>query len=270
MRPIIKIVLPLLILLGATVATAASADPIPPTTPYPAPAERAPACPNAAGKVVAAQAEYGRAGVAYDLAKRSYLAGGGSYAAMVEAEIALHVAGITLNERKYAELICRNDRHKPGDMACVKLKLQLNQLIDELPLRTRVEYLAKEQYELIKWASEQGVAGVNEVAKAKAAAEAAEGERTGVQGEIAALRREIAALNPPCLNAERPAPAPAPRPVPAPAPAPAPTSAPTPVPTSSTTVPPTEEPTSISTPPVLISTIAPAPTSARISQTLTP
>jgi hypothetical protein len=268
MRPIVKIVLPLLILLGATVATTASADPIPPTTPYPAPAERAPACPNAAGKVVAAQAEYGRAGIAYDLAKQSYLAGGGSYAAMAEAEIALHLAGIALNEKKYAELICRNDRHKPADMACVKLKLQLNQLIDELPLRTRVEYLAKEQYDLIKWAYDQGVAGVNEVAKAKAAADAAEGERTGVQGEIDALRREIGALNPPCLNAERPAPAPAPRPVPAPAPAP--TSAPTPVPTSSTTVPPTEVPTSISAPPVLISTIAPAPTSARISQTLTP
>jgi hypothetical protein len=171
-------------------------------------------------------------------------------------------SGPTLNDKKYAELICRNDRHKPADMACVKL--QLNQLIDELPLRSRVEYLAKEQYDLIKWASEQGAAGVNEVAKAKAAAEAAEGERTGVQGEIEALRREIGALNPPCQNAERPAPAPRPVPVPAPAP----TSAPVPAP--STTVPQTEEPTSITTQPVLNLTIAPTPGSARISQTLTP
>jgi hypothetical protein len=239
MRPILKIVLPLLILLGAAVATAASADPIPPTTPYPAPADRAPECPKARGAVVAAEAEFARAGVAYDLAKRSYLAGGGSYAAMAEAEIAMHVAGIALNDKKYAELICRNGRHKPADMACVNLKLQLNQLIDELPLRTRVEYLAKEQYDLVKWGYDRGVVGENELAKAKAAAEAAEGQRTGVQGEIEALRKEIRALNPPCQNAERPAPAPAPRPVPVP---PAPTSAPAPVPTSSTTVPPTFTP----------------------------
>jgi hypothetical protein len=217
MRPVVKIVLPLAVVLGAVTVAVAVADPIAPTTPYPAPVADAPTCEAKRLAVQEAQADYKYAKSMYDLEKEVFDSGTGSPADLWVAERELQLASITLNEAKYAEVACRNEKGNAADKVCVGLALQLNKLIDELPMRKALESGAKAQYNRVVGGRAAGVEGKKALAAATRDAEKFEAARKRVEQEIADLRDAIK-KNPACakFDPERPVAKP-----------PAPTSAPT-------------------------------------------
>jgi hypothetical protein len=248
MRPIVKIVLPLAMVLGVATAVAV-ADPIPPTTPYPAPAADAPACEAKRLAVQEAQADYKFAKDMYALEKEVFDSGTGTPAALWAAEKELHLAAIALNEAKYAEVACRNEKGNAANKVCVGLALQLNKLIDELPMRKALEAGAKAEYNRLLKARAVGAEGKRALAAALRDAEKAEATTKRIEQEIADLRDAIK-KNPACakFDPERPVAKPPAPPNPAPTSAPTqPTDVPTSTPTDPTSAPtqPTDLPTSV-------------------------
>jgi hypothetical protein len=249
MRLSVKIALPLVALLGAATALVAAADPIDPTTPYPPPAPNAPACAAKQFAVQEAQADYKYAKTMYDLEKEVYDSGTGTPAALWAAEKDLQLAAIALNEAKYAELICRNEKGKAEDKVCVALALQLNKLIDELAMRKALEAGAKAEYNRIAKIRNLGAEGKKLLAAALRDAEKFEATRKRIEQEIQDLRDTIK-TTPACAkyNPERPASKP-------------------PAPTSTTTepTPTTTEPTGSPTPTVTEPTAVPTSTSVLVN-----
>lgn len=228
MKPAVRVLLPIVILLGVATGVMAAAEPIEPTTPYPPPAAGAPACAAKGLAVQEAQAEYKYAKSMYELEKELYDAGTGSPSSLWGADKELQVAGIALNEAKYAELVCRNEKGKAEDKVCVGLALQLNKLIDELSMRKALGTGANREYNRVVTASMAGVEGKKALAAALRDSEKFEATKKRVEQEIQDLRDSIK-NNPACakFDPERPAPKP-----------PAPTSSTTePIATSTTTEP---------------------------------
>lgn len=230
MRPSIKITLALVVLLCAATAAVAMADPIAPTTPYPAPAADAPACEAKRLAVREAKIDHDFAEKMYVLEKQVFDGGAGTLAALWAAERELHLASIALNEAKYAEATCRNDKGNAADKVCVGLALRLNKLLDELPSRVALEDLAKKDHKRVGEGAGSGVEDKRSLAAAERTALKAEATRQRIEQEIKDLREAIK-NNPACanFNAERPRavpPAPPAPPVPPVPPVPpAPTSA---------------------------------------------
>jgi hypothetical protein len=261
MRPIVKVVLPLAVLLSGAAAalapSAAGAAPIPPTAPYPAPPANAPQCRPENRAVAAAQAEYDPAVRTYTRAKRVWDEGGGiAYQDVQKAELALHKAGIELNKKKYAEATCRF-KGTPTATVCDTLGLQLNEVIDELAIRLRVEQVSNELWRQAYDAYWSSAGSADDLDKAAAAAGVAKAERERVEAVIQRTRGLLIALalaGVPCPDAERPAP---------PAATATPSASPTATATATATATPTATPTVSA--PATVTSAAPATTSTSIT-----
>jgi hypothetical protein len=127
----IKIVLPVAVLFVAATAVALAA-PITPTTPYPAVPANADVCLVEKLEIQRQQAEFDTAMREYDRI-RSLYPRSASASELRAAERAVHLAGIRLNNAKYAEAACRNNLGNDANKACIALALELNRLIDEAP-----------------------------------------------------------------------------------------------------------------------------------------
>lgn len=235
MKLLVRIVAPVAVAI-ATAATVAVAAPIAPPTPYPNVPANADVCKVEKLEIQKQQAKYDLAKGNYDRTKQLYDRGSASAEQLRTDEAALHNAAIALNNAKYAEAACRNNKGNDPKKACIGLSLELNRLTDELPLRQELERIARANYDMMLNLARQGTASAEQVATAKAAWEVAQAERQQVQQKIIDQREAIAA-NPACRDypSERPTP-------------------------TSTTVPPSSSPTSTTIPPSS-SPSSPTPTS---------
>jgi outer membrane protein TolC len=224
MKLLVKIVAPVAVAI-ATAAAVAVAAPIAPTTPYPEVPANADVCKVEKLEIQKQQAKYDLAKGNYDRTKRAYDSGSASIEQLRTDEAALHNATIALNNAKYAEAACRNNKGNDPKKVCIGLSLELNRLIDELALRVQLEAIARANYDSVLALAQKGVASAEQVATAKAAWEVAQAERQQAEQKITDQREAITA-NPACRDypSERPAP-------------------------TSTTTPPPSSPPSTSTPP---------------------
>src|SRR5689334_11653513 len=118
MRRLFKIALPVVVLLTVA-ATVALAGPAVPRTPYPDVPANADVCKVEKLEIQKKQVEYDYAKKVYDRALANYNKGSGSLGAVQQAEVALDQATIALNNAKYAEAACRNDKGNAADKVCV-------------------------------------------------------------------------------------------------------------------------------------------------------
>lgn len=206
MRRLFKIVLPVVILLAVAATVALAAPPVP-TTPYPAVPANADVCKVEKLEIQKKQVEYDYAKKVYDKALTAYNRGAGSLGAVQQAEIALDQAAIALNNAKYAETACRNDKGNAADKVCVALALELNRLLDELAQRQEIERLTKALYDAAVEQVRRGAGSSDEVDLAEKNWKVAQLDRQQVEQKIADQRAKIAAT-PACKDypVERPMP----------------------------------------------------------------
>lgn len=253
MKLLIKIVLPMVVLFAAATAVALAA-PIAPTTPYPNVPANADVCLVEKLEIQRRQLEYDAAVTDYNRVRRLYERHAASASELRAAERAVHLAGIQLNNAKYAEAACRNNLRDDPNKACITMSLELNRLIDELPMRRELERLARADYDAAVRAG--SAVAPAELERLRLAAQVATIERQQAEQRITDQRARIAA-NPACREypSERPTP----------------TSTPSGTPTSTGTSTPTISPTSPSSPPVSTtpSTTTP-PSSPQPTSSITP
>jgi hypothetical protein len=201
----IKIVLPVAVLFVAATAVALAA-PITPTTPYPAVPANADVCLVEKLEIQRQQAEFDTAMREYDRI-RSLYPRSASASELRAAERAVHLAGIRLNNAKYAEAACRNNLGNDANKACIALALELNRLIDELPMRRELERLAIADYDAAVQAG--SAVSPSELDRLRLAAQVATIERQQTEQRITDQRARIAA-DPACRDypVDRPAPTP--------------------------------------------------------------
>ncbi|HEU5470263.1 MAG TPA: hypothetical protein VFV67_06390 [Actinophytocola sp.] len=214
MKLLIKIVAPVAVMFTAATAVALAA-PVTPTDVYPNVPANADVCQVEKLEIQRQQLEFDQARRDYDRTAQLVARGAASMSELRAAERALHQAGIRLNAAKYAEAACRNNLGNAANKACIALALELNRLIDELPLRRELERLAIEEYNVGLQLARRNAISQQELERLRLAAQVATIERQQAEQRIADQRRRIAD-NPACRNfpSERPAQAPPPREVP--------------------------------------------------------
>lgn len=238
--------------LFAAVAAVAMAGPMAPTAPYPSVPANPDVCLVEKLEIQRQQLEYDAAVREYNRTRALYERNAASASELRAAERAVHLAGIRLNNAKYAEAACRNNLRNDPDKACITLALELNRLIDELPMRRELERLARADYDAAVRAG--SAVAPAELERLRLAAQVATIERQQAEQRIVDQRARIAA-NPACRGF------PAERPAPTPTSTTAPTSTPTP------TTAPTSTPAPTTTSPAPTSTTAPIPTTSLITPT---
>jgi hypothetical protein len=230
---LVKIVLPMAVLFAAAAAIAMAA-PISPTTPYPNVPANADVCRVEKLEIQRQQLEYDAAAREYERTRLLYERRAASASELRAAERAAHLAGIRLNAAKYAEAACRNNLGNDANKACITLALELNRLIDELPMRRELERLATADYD----AAVRAGAAVSpaERERLQLAAQVATIERQQTEQRITDQRARIRAT-PACRDYPSERPAPAPTSTSMPTSTSTPTSTTAPISTTATTIP---------------------------------
>lgn len=217
MKLFAKVAAPLLALLVAAGAAVAMAAPIPPKEPYPVVKIDPKICKLQALAVKKFQIRHNYATKRYQRAKDNYDLSAGSLDEFKKAEKDLQKIDIELNKAKYAEALCQQRKGgvKPKQ-SCEEMSLELNRLIDELPMRKRLEEIAKDDHQKAKTAREKGGAvSAEQVETLEEEALVAEIERQEVEQAIQD-QRDLIAADPACKDfpSERPEVLPPPREVP--------------------------------------------------------
>jgi hypothetical protein len=147
MKPIIKIVVAVLVMLTAATAVAMASALPDPTTPYPSVPPNADVC-----KVEKIDIE--KAQVGYEIATRQLdRVNQGSAQEVRDAERAALLASVELNTAQYAEAVCRNQNGDDPNKGCIALALDLNRWIDQLADDQELVRVARENYEAMVVAS---------------------------------------------------------------------------------------------------------------------
>lgn len=219
MRSAGKVLLSLAFLVA--MATPAVATPIEPTTPYPGDLQyNAAVCGVEKLEVDKQQLLHNAAKAKYDRDKRLYDAGTLGAFDMRATERALHQATIRFNAARYAEAACQNTAGGGEQKLCRGLALELNRLVDELPMWQEIEDLAKKDYDAKKALLNVSVSP-EEVAAAELAWKVAQIERQQAEQRLTNQRNLIMAARVTGVDCKdvsfvRPQQAPPPRPVPVP------------------------------------------------------
>lgn len=215
------------IVLAASLAAAGIGTP---TTPYPPVPINPKVCKTDAIKVAQAQLKYDQALTNYKRVLKLFDRRAASAQELRNARQALDESVIALDNAKYAEATCQNNAANPKDKNCVNLALELNRLLDELPVTQDMEAIAKTNFDVAKRLLAQHAISHEEYEKIKAAYENAKLQTQLVEQEITDQKEKVAKAG--CKNAERPSPTPTPTPSVSPTPTPSRTPTPTPSPTS--------------------------------------
>jgi len=118
----------------------------------------------------------------------------------------MNEAGIALNTAKYDLAKCQNNPARPANKDCVDLALELNRLLDELPLKEDLEKGAKEAVEAAKPLLARRAISLESYELLVLAATLATDQVELTKQLIADQRAAILAEN--CKDTERPAPKP--------------------------------------------------------------
>ncbi|GHJ47592.1 hypothetical protein Cs7R123_49340 [Catellatospora sp. TT07R-123] len=227
----------------------AAADPVPPSTPFPAVSVNPDVCKAEKIRVDQAQLRYNQALATYNRVLEAYRRGAASAQELRNAQKAVDEAALALNNARYAQAVCQNNAANPANKDCVNIALELNRLLDELAITKDLEALAKAYFEAAQYAYDHGAMSVEEYERIKTAYELAKLQTQLIEQLIADQRARAAAAG--CKDVERPPASPSPSPSapaspsPSPTTGPGPSSSPVPVPSgsaSSTTVPATAVP----------------------------
>jgi multidrug resistance efflux pump len=211
MKLLLKIVAPVAVLFTTATAVAFAA-PVAQTTVYPEVPANPDVCRVEKLEIQRAQLELDAARAQYERILRLVRTGAASPYELRQAERAVHLASIKLNAAKYAEAACRNNLGNDPNNACIARALELNRLIDELPMRQEIERLATADYEMGRRLVAQGAMSREEFERLRLAKDIATIERQQTEQRIADQRRRIADT-PACRNfpSERPELLPPPR-----------------------------------------------------------
>ena len=206
MKIVIKVVAPILLLLTAA-ATIALAAPITPTDPYPNVPANPDVCQVEKLEIQKAQNEYNTAKDDYARVLELWRRGSAAIGDVRAADRAVQLAGIKLNNAKYAEAKCRNEKGNDPKKVCIDLSLELNRLTDELAMRKVLEQLASDDYAAGLELARKGAISPSDLAKLKLAYDNAVLDRKQVEQKIKDQKAAIAA-NPACTDypSERPTP----------------------------------------------------------------
>ena len=193
---------------GADVAFAGI---IAPTTVYPSVPTDPNVCQAERLAVQQAQAAYDTAVTNYNRDLRLYNQRAVAAATLRATERTMHLAGISLNNAKYTEAKCQNNNGNDPDKVCIDLALELNRMLDELPLRQQLEQLADADYLMARTLAQSNAISAEELAAYRLAYETAVSNRQQLEARIQQQRTTIA-NTPACVNyqSERPAPEPTP------------------------------------------------------------
>ncbi|MFC4586582.1 hypothetical protein [Sphaerisporangium corydalis] len=186
--------------------SAAQAETITPTTPYPNVPANAEVCKLEQNAVDTAQVEYDFSADEYADGVKLEATQTISAEELHKLRIAMDQAGIVLNNAKYELAKCQNTAANPADKECVGLALELNRLIDELAWRKDLEAQRESDMK-----SKEKLAGRGEFYRKvyKTAIKdwkLAKLARVAVELKIEIQKAAIAQKN--CKNVDRPAPKP--------------------------------------------------------------
>ncbi len=216
----------------AGVATAGISPPPRPTTPYPGVPINKNVCKPQATQVAQAQTLYNLALKQYNrelnLFNRQPPAI--SRFELNNARKALDNAVIALDKAEYAQATCQNNKANPKDKNCINLALQLNQLLDQLPVTQDLQAIAYDNYVMAWKLFNQHKMSEAEYETYEAAYKLAKLQTQLLQEQIADQKEEVAKAG--CKDAVRPTPTPT-KSANSPSPSPSTSGRPTPTPTSS-------------------------------------
>ncbi len=226
----------------AGVATAGVGSP---TSPYPNVPINPKVCKVQAADVKAAQAAYNEALANYkswlNLFNRTPPAA--SRYQLNTAQQALDKAVIALDNARYAQATCQNNAANPKDKVCVNLALELNRLLDELPVTQDLQAIAADNLNMALklWAYVPPRISATALNADKAAYAAAVAATEKLEAQIENQEKAVSEAG--CKNAVRPKPTPTKSsttpssPSPSPSRSGSPTSTPTPMPSTTTAIP---------------------------------
>lgn len=208
MKLVVKVVTPLVALLVAATAAVAVADPVERKEPYPEVPANATVCLDEKLEVTKQDTQYQFQLRKFQRATRLFNLGNMGAEEYRKIERELHEVAIKLNAAVYKEAACRNREGNDAKKACVALVLELQAMVDELPMRKELERLAAADFAAVKG---KGSVSVEEQDRLETAAKVAEIERKQLEQRIADKRKAVEA-NPACKDfpIDRPVKKPAP------------------------------------------------------------
>jgi hypothetical protein len=226
----------------AGVATAGIGSP---TSPYPNVPINPKVCKAEAIKVAQAQIKYNRALSNYETELRLFNRGAASAYQLRTARKAVDESVIALDNAKYAQATCQNNEANPKDKDCVNLALELNRLLDELPVTQDLQAIATANYVMAEQLLSRHAISQAEFNMFKDAYEEAKLQTHLVEQQIADQKEKVTKAG--CKNAVRPTPTPT-KTTGSPSPSPSPSGSPTSTPTGSPSPSPSHSASPTSTP----------------------
>jgi hypothetical protein len=182
--------------------TASAAIPSP-TTPYPSVAINPAVCLAQAIQVQQAQNTYDNALANYNRTLQLYRRNAASAYQLRTDQAAVDVAGIALNDAKYAQATCQNNAAAPADRNCINLTLELNRLIDNLAYTQDLQGIATANYQMAQRLYAQRAMSLQEFQSFQTAYQNAVLQTQLVQQQITDQRARTTAAG--CQNVDRPA-----------------------------------------------------------------